>query len=399
MKDLRPVVLTSAVMKIFERAVLVHLQDIVKPFLDPLQFAYRKSRNVDDAILFVLNNIYKHLERANTCICIMFFDFSSAFNTIQPHLLANKLIKMGLPFPTISWVLDYLTDRPQFVKLNRSISAISHTNTGAPQGTVLSPFLFTLYTADCRSKTELCPLVKFADDSALTGLITKDDDTHYRRQIDMFVDWCDQNYLQLNVSKTKEMIIDFRKVRSCTAEITIKTETVQQVTSYKYLGVKIDNKLSWNENSMAVLKKTNGRMYCLRKLKSFNVCNQMLQMFYTSVVCSVLTFAAVCWGGNLCKTDKEKLEKVIKKAGGVVGRKQDTLSDMYNGKLIDRLKIILTDETHPMHDELSSRQSNRSNRLLAPPAKTSRYLNSFVPSAIRAYNQDLPNITEREVFT
>ena len=150
---------------------------------------------------------------------------------------------------------------------------------------------------------------------------------------------------------------------------------------------------------MAVLKKVNGRMYCLRKLRSFNVCNQMLQIFYTSVVCSVLTFAAVCWGGNLGKADKDKLEKVIKKAGGVVGRGQDTLSDMYSRKVTDRLKIILTDETHPMHDELSSRHSNRSNRILAPRAKTSRYLNSFIPSAIRAYNEALNNTPEREKIT
>ena len=94
----------------------------------------------------------------------MFFDFSSAFNTIQPHLLVQKL-----PSSVISWIFDYLTSTLQHVRLNGLLSSAISTNTGALQGTVLAPFLFALYTADCRSTDESCPLVKFADDMELVG--------------------------------------------------------------------------------------------------------------------------------------------------------------------------------------------------------------------------------------
>ena len=81
---------------------------------------------------------------------------------------------------------------------------------GAPQGTVLAPFLFALYIADCRSTDESCPVVKFADDTELVGKISNDEDATYHKQIEKFVNCCDKNYLYF--SKTKEMCIDFRKM-------------------------------------------------------------------------------------------------------------------------------------------------------------------------------------------
>ena len=84
--DLRPVVLTSCVMKTFERVVLLLLQTQVANLMDPLQFAYQKKRSIDDAILHVLNNIYSHLGKPGSSTRLMFYDFSSAFNTIQPHM-------------------------------------------------------------------------------------------------------------------------------------------------------------------------------------------------------------------------------------------------------------------------------------------------------------------------
>ena len=89
------------------------------------------------------------------------------------------------------------------------------TNTGAPQGTVSAPFLFALYTSDCRSIDESCPLVKFADNTELVGKISNNEDALYHKQTENFGNWCDKNYLYLNVFKTKEMCIDFRKNQRC----------------------------------------------------------------------------------------------------------------------------------------------------------------------------------------
>ena len=88
-----------------------------------------------------------------------------------------------------------------------------------------------LYTADCRSIDESCPLVKFAGDTELVGKISNDEDALYHKQTENFVNWCDKNYLYLNVSKTKEMCTDFRKNQRCSKPVYIKGEAVERVVS------------------------------------------------------------------------------------------------------------------------------------------------------------------------
>ena len=140
MNDLPPVAFSSAVMKVCERVVLCKLEKLVKDYIDPLQFAYRKYSSTDDAVLYSLENIYSHLEKTGSTVRLMFFDFSSALSTIQQHLLVQKLLNMKLPSSVISWIFDYLTSRLQYVRLNGLLLSAISTNTGAPQGTVLHPF-------------------------------------------------------------------------------------------------------------------------------------------------------------------------------------------------------------------------------------------------------------------
>jgi hypothetical protein len=244
-----------------------------------------------------------------------------------------------------------------------------------------------LYTADCRSSHGSCLIDKFADDTGLTGQITDDNDTHYRQEVNNFVDWCEENYLDLNTGKTKEMIFDTRRKKGSHEPIMIAGVEVEQVESYRYLGVVIDNKLSWHANTDQILKKAHTRMYCLRKLRSFSVREDILQMFFLSTVGSVLTYACVCWWGNLSKQDSDRLEKIVKKAGSVVGKKQETIESVCQRRLTERLTSILADETHPLRPEFDSRRIDRSGRLRAPVARTSRFRNSFIPSAIHAFNQ------------
>ena len=91
--------------------------------------------------------------------------------------------------------MDYLTERPQFTRLLGGVFDTKLCSTGAPQGIVLSLFLFTLYTSDFKYNTEGCHLQKCSDDSAIVGCVRHGDEAEYRRVVDIFVDWCDLNQL------------------------------------------------------------------------------------------------------------------------------------------------------------------------------------------------------------
>ncbi|KAF7641808.1 hypothetical protein LDENG_00271510 [Lucifuga dentata] len=138
---------------------------------------------------------------------------------------------MQVEAPLVTCITDYLTGRPQYVRLQGCVSDMVVSNTGAPQGTVLAPFLFTLYTSDFRYNSESCHLQKFADNSAIVGCVRRGQEEEYRRLISDFVVWCNQNHMQLNVTKTKEMVVDFRRTKTPITPVSIGGEKVELVQS------------------------------------------------------------------------------------------------------------------------------------------------------------------------
>ena len=157
--------------------------------------------------------------------------------------------------------MNYLTSRPQYVRLRPStLSDVIITNTGAPQGTVLTPFLFSLYTSDCRATHNNCFIDKYATGTVLTGMVLNDNFINYTQVVISFVNWWDSNHPILNVTKTKEMVIDFRKQTKVPDLIVIKENDVERVETFKYLGVVLANKLTWKQNTDSIVKKTKPRL-------------------------------------------------------------------------------------------------------------------------------------------
>ena len=137
---------TSIAVKLFECLVLSYLKTATDSLLDPHQFTCRANRSVEDAICLCLHLVLKHLDCPNTYARMLFIDYSSVFNTIIPHKLFNKLRQLNVNTQMCMWILDFLFNRTQVVKFNSRLSEPLTLSTGAPQGCVLFPLLFTLFT-------------------------------------------------------------------------------------------------------------------------------------------------------------------------------------------------------------------------------------------------------------
>ena len=127
--DLRPVALTAIIMKTFERVSLGHLKPDITPHKDPYQFAYSEGLGVDDAVLTLSHVLHSHLDNVKTHARVLFVDFSSAFNTIQPNILMQKLMDMNVNSNLILWIHEFLTNRPQYVNFNGVKSKVIILNT------------------------------------------------------------------------------------------------------------------------------------------------------------------------------------------------------------------------------------------------------------------------------
>ncbi|KAI3367045.1 hypothetical protein L3Q82_009676, partial [Scortum barcoo] len=265
-----------------------------------LQFAYQPGVGVEDAILYLLHRAHSHLDKGSGTVRILFLDFSSAFNTIQPTLLRGLTEQDGSGPPA-----DGLDLR------------LPHWQT-------------TVRRAEGHH------------------VLTRWDDREeeYRRLVGDFAAWCHTNHLQLNTSKTKELVIDFGRSRPRPRPVLLEGAEVEAVDSYKYLGLWLDNKLDWTTHTSHLYGKTQSRMYFLRRLRK----------------------------------DTSRLDKLIRRAGSVVGTKLDSLVTVAESRTLDKLLDIMDNASHPLHTVISNQRSLFSERLLLPKCRTNRLQELLCPS-------------------
>ncbi len=309
----------------------------------------------------------------------------SAFNTIVPATLVAKLQTLGLNRSLCSWILDFLTGRSQVVRMGNNTSSPLILNTGAPQGCVLSQLLYSLYTHDCTATHSSNVIVKFADDTTVIGLITDNDETAYRGEVSTLTKWCQENHLSLNIDKTKELVVDYRRQSREHTPITIDKTPVERVSSFKFLGVHITEDLTWSAHTDAVLKKAHQRLFFLRRLRKFGTSPRILRSFYTCTVESILTGCITAWFGNSTAGNRRALQRVVRTARHIVGGELPSLQDIYTRRCTRKARRIIKDSSHPSHRLLSLLPSGR--RFRSIRSRTSRLRDSFFPSGYQANEQ------------
>ncbi|KAI4885809.1 hypothetical protein NFI96_004686, partial [Prochilodus magdalenae] len=172
--------------------------------------------------------------------------------------------------------------RPQVVRVGHSFSSTLTLSTGAPQGCVLSPLLYSLFTHDCVARHTSNTIFKFADDTTILGLITDGDETAYRDEVGALSEWRYHNNLSLNISRTEEMIMDHRKLqRSGHSSLFINGAGVERVSSVRFLGVHLTNDLTWSFHINKAVRSARQRLFflpgdvyqsrCLRKIQKIRL--------------------------------------------------------------------------------------------------------------------------------
>ncbi|KAI3367265.1 hypothetical protein L3Q82_008310 [Scortum barcoo] len=271
-------------------------------------------------------------------------------------------------------------DRPQSVRIHDVSSSSISLSTGSPQGCVLSPLLFTLLTHDCSAIHPSCLIVKFADDTAVVGRIANNDESDYRQEVEHLEGWCRQNNLCINVKKTKEMIVDFRRGRHLPSPLYIGGTAVEVVSSFRYLGVHISDDLTWSKNTSCLIRKAHQRLYFLRRLRRAGLGSSVLTSFYRCVVESVLSSCIIVWHGSCSAAEKKALQRVVKAAQRTVGRSlPTTTTDIYTFQM---------QETGLLHHE--GPHSHTCTRELFVPLPSGRRLRSIKEQDHQTEEQLLP---------
>ena len=163
---------------------------------------------------------------------------------------------------------------------------------GSPQGCVLSPLLYSLYTYDCTPAHSSNSIIKFADDTTIVGLISGGDESEYRNEVERLAGWCTDNNLALNTSKTKELIVDFRRKTTDYQPLVISGDDVERAPNFRFLGVHLDDDLTWSTNTSATIKKAHQRLYFLRVLRNNNLAQDLMVSFYR---CSMSHVLCLCY--------------------------------------------------------------------------------------------------------
>ncbi|XP_078001064.1 uncharacterized protein LOC144453614 [Glandiceps talaboti] len=206
--------------------------------------------------------------------------------------------------------------------------------------------LYSLFTHDCVTVSDNNFIIKFADDTTVGGLI-KNDETSYRNEVNSIITWCSENNLELNVKKTKEIIVDFRRNPSDIVPLVINNSEVEIVQYFKFLGVYLSADLKWEINTDHIVKKAQKRLFFLRRLRSFRVSQGLLIKFYRAVVESVLTLSIIVWRGNATVDDRKRLNRIVNNASSIIGCQLPSLNELYNAQVKKRAQSIVKDDFHP----------------------------------------------------
>ena len=214
------------------------------------QYGFRSNHSTELATFKLTDTIMYELDNSHIP-CAIFHDLSKAFDTLNYKILLRKLKYYGLGNVAYNLIENYLTNRQQFVKLGNVKSKLISMLIGVPQGSILGPLLFSIYINDLPKSCPKLNCIMYADDTSLYSSLEHFDSNNIEREINYELEkvnlWLKANKLSLNVKKTKCMFFHKRKTLPH-INLSLNDVIIENVPKFNYLGIIIDEHLSWNSH-------------------------------------------------------------------------------------------------------------------------------------------------------
>ena len=249
-ENYRPISLLPIIGKILEKIMHFRLYEFLteNKIINKCQYGFQKNKSTEDALLDLHSSIVDAFENKNIAFGV-FLDFAKAFDTVNHKILLRKLEYYGIRGLPLQWFKSYLHERKQCVNIGSVRSNFTTVKHGVPQGSILGPLLFLLYINDIVSSSKKLQFILFADDTSIIAKGTKSEEVEnlLNEELPLVSDWLNANKLSLNVKKSN--VVRFTKNSSKEQlKIKINDELLSEVEFVKYLGILIDNKLSYSHH-------------------------------------------------------------------------------------------------------------------------------------------------------
>ena len=315
----RPISVIPVMGKILERVVYTRLMDHLNHnnILTPFQSGFRPNHSTEDVLLRTVEDWRREVDQGKA-IAAVFIDFSKAFDSISHPLLLKKLNLLNIKGTVLSWFKDFLSNRRQRVVIEGHKSSWALVQQGVPQGSLLGPLLFSIYTNDMPSIVSNSSINMYADDTALYASDKNIIAAASRATKDLAAiqNWCKDNCLQINHKKNFAMFLARNKVELQNgrnqAHILLDGSALQTVSEVRYLGVLIDSTLSFKGHIDSITSKAYGALSTLRKVQTYLPLNTR-KLLYRSLVLPHLEYCPSVWDPSSTELSS-KIERVQNRA-------------------------------------------------------------------------------------
>ena len=391
--DLRPISLTPVVSKVNEEFVVQWLWRIVGHKIDPMQFGSVRNSSTTFALVELMHHCFSATDASRHFVHLLLLDYKKAFDLIDHTLLLPKLVALGVPNCLVNWIRAFLTNRQQQVKIGKSLSHWSTTNGGVPQGTKLGPVLFAIMINDLKPNPGSM-MLKYVDDTTVWCSGAETRNTNLQNAASSAERWAKENNMQINPTKTKDMVIDFSKKRHHTSNsIVMDGSNIESVKVTKLLGVYISDDLTWNAHIDYITSKASQRIYHICALKRAGVTDQDMVGVYKSIIQPILEYASPVWHPGLSIHLSDKIENIQKRVLKCVfpgipyteALRKAELQTLYDRRQHECLKLYknMQNRNHKLFHLLPQKKQVpymiRNPRTFSlPKIKTKRTLGSFI---------------------